>query len=1000
MAPTIEVDVKLIEGIVLKSGSTITLPAKIKGIPIPMAKWMSDGKELQTGDKIDIKTEDSSTVLSIKECTRMDSGEYLLTVSNCAGSKTVPLHVTVLDVPSAPTGPVNILEITPDHMVINWRPPKDDGGTPLMSYIVEKKDSKRPWEPWGVISSDSISTQAKIPRLQKGREYIVRIRAENKIGIGAPLESPPTTAKHMFDPPSSPGPPTAYDITENAMTLEWEIPLSDGGSPVSGYIVERREMTGKWIRVNKTPVLDVRYRVSGLFEGNTYEFRVFAENIAGISEPSPVSDPFKATRPITKPGPPSNLKLKDWGKSYADIVWTKPARDGGSPVLGYVVECQKAGTSQWNKINKDELIKQCAFRVPGLIEGTEYRLRVRATNKIGEGEPKELAETILAKDILVPPEIMVDASCRDHLTVRAGQTISLAARVKGRPDPEITWTKDARVLGRDKRTEMNKNFPFVDLIIREATRADYGKYAIQAKNVSGQAQAAIIVNVLDTPGQCRNLKTTYVTKDSCMVSWENPEDNGGTEITNYIIEIRQPSQRTWSVISNDCTKRLFKAPLMESCEYLFRVSAENKCGPGPTTETRTAIMAVDPVEKPGEPENLHIADIGKTFVFLKWKKPDHDGGSRNLGYHVERKPKEAEEWERLHRGAIKETYFMADRCIENQIYQFRVQTKNEGGESNWVNTGEILVKEDVIELQIDVKLEGVLVVKAGDSIKIEAGLKGKPQPEVKWLKENDTGDINKNPRLHVDTGVDFSKFLMTNAKREDSGKYIITATNAIGSCSAHAVLNVLDKPGPVRNLEVSGISVDRCKLTWELPEDDGGCDIMNYILEKCETKRMIWSVHSAAIITNSANVTRLVEGNKYIFRVRAENKMGAGPAVESEAIVAKTQFSRPGPPDPPEVTRVAKEEMTVSWCPPENDGGKTITGYILERKEQHAIRWSPVTKSPIPQTHMNVTNLIPNHEYQFRVKAENEIGLGEPSKPSRAVIAKVALGMFEFCSYT
>lgn len=990
MPPIVEVDVKLIEGIIVKAGSTIRLPAIMRGMPIPTAKWVIDGTEIKTERNVKVDTDHYSTVLTINECTRNDTGVYLLTVSNAAGSKTVALHVTVLDVPAPPIGPVKILEVTPEYMVIEWRPPKDDGGSPVMNYIVEKRESNK--ETWGGVSSGSTSTKVKIPRLQKGCEYIMRIRAENKIGIGAPLESAPTVAQHSFEPPGHPGKPNTSDVTENAVTVSWTMPLFDGGSPISGYIIERRHKAGKWIRVNKTPIQDLRYRVLGLFEGNSYEFRVFAENIAGFSGPSPVSDPVKPSRQITVPGPPVNPKLKDWSCSYADLVWTKPTRDGGSPVLGYIVECQTSDSTEWTRINKDDLIKQCAFRVPGLTEGTEYRFRVRASNMIGDGEPRELPESVVAKDILLPPEI--DVTSHDRVTVRVGHNINLMAYVKARPDPQIAWAHDEKILEKDKRTAININFPLVHVFMKEATRADHGNYIIKATNDSGEAQATIKVNVLDRPGHCRDLKATYVTKDSCMISWENPVDNGGTEITNYIVECREPSQRAWTMISSDCTNRLVKAKLMEHHEYFFRVCAENKCGPGPTTETKTPILAIDPIEKPGEPENFHITDIGKNFVFLKWRKPDYDGGSPNLGYHLERKSKDSEEWERLHKGIIKETYFMVDKCIENQIYLFRVQTVNEGGESNWVKTSEVLVKEEIQKPVLDVKLAGVLVVKAGDSIRIEAGLRGKPQPEVKWVKDKDTGDFSKNPRLHVETGADYSKFLLTKSKREDSGKYVITATNSAGSFTGYATVNVLDIPGPVRDLKVSGISVDRCRVVWDPPEDDGGCEVQSYILEKCETRRMVWSTYSASVITNYANVTRLVEGNEYIFRVRAENKMGTGPASETKPIITRTQFNRPGPPDPPEVTKIGKEEMTVVWAPPENDGGKSITGYILERKEKRAVRWVPVTKSPIPERRMKVTNLIPNHEYQFRVKAENEVGLGDPSKPSRPVVAKDPIGMY------
>uniref|UniRef100_A0A8B9HA48 Titin n=1 Tax=Astyanax mexicanus TaxID=7994 RepID=A0A8B9HA48_ASTMX len=637
-------------------------------------------------------------------------------------------------------------------------------------------------------------------------------------------------------------------------------------------------------------------------------------------------------------------------------------------------------------------ISECAR-----TDGGEYILTVAnpAGSKSVALHVTVLDLPVLAKDILVPPEVTVDVACRDLVTVRAGQIISLVTRVKGRPDPEITWTKDARALGRDKRMEMNNNYPLCELVIQEAVRADYGKYAIQAKNSSGQAQATIIVNVLDIPGACQNLKVAYVTKDCCMVSWENPEDNGGTEITNYKIECRQPSQRGWTLVSSDCTKRLIKAPLLENCEYFFRVSAENKIGLGPATESKAPVLAVDPVEKPGEPENFHISEIGKTFVFLKWKKPEYDGGSRNLAYHVEKKPKEADEWERVHKGAIKETYFMADRCIENQIYQFRVQTKNEGGESNWVTTGEVLVKEELVIPEVKVKLEAVLVVKSGDSIPIEAEVKGKPQPEVKWSKEGAKEDVIRSPRLQVESGVNFSKFLLTNARRTDTGKYIITATNAAGSSSAEAKVNVLDRPGPVRDLKVSGISVDRCKLkcetkrgfSWETPENDGGVPINNYVIEIRETTSQSWVELSSLIIRTTYKATRLTTGVEYQFRVKAKNRYGVGPPITSEPVVAAYPFKAPGPPGTPKVVAFTKDTMTVGWNEPVNDGGSEVIGYHLERKERNSIVWHRISKTLVVGNLFKTTGLEPGSAYEFRVMAENIAGVGKPSKASEPMLA-------------
>lgn len=991
MPPSVELDVKLIEGLVVKAGTTVRFPAIIRGVPIPTAKWTTDGNEIKTDEHYTVETDNFSSVLTIKNCLRKDTGEYQITVSNAAGTKTVAVHLTVLDVPGPPTGPINILEVTPEYMTISWLPPKDDGGSPVINYIVEKKDTKK--DTWGVVSSGSSKTKLKVPHLQKGYEYVFRVKAENKIGIGPPLDSVPTVAKHKFSPPSPPGKPVVTDITENAATVAWTLPKSDGGSPITGYYLERREVTGKWVRVNKTPLVDLKFRVTGLYEGNTYEFRVFAENLAGLSGPSPSSDPIKACRPIKPPGPPINPKLKDKTRESADLVWTKPLSDGGSPILGYVVECQKAGTTQWDRINKDELIRQCAFRVPGLIEGNEYRFRIKAANIVGEGEPRELAESVIAKDILHPPEVELDVTCRDVITVRVGQTIRILARVKGRPEPDITWSKEGKALVRDKRVNIIHELPRVELQIKEAVRADHGKYIISAKNSSGHAQGFAIVNVLDRPGPCQNLKVTNVTKENCTISWENPLDNGGSEITNFIVEYRKPNQKGWSIVASDVTKRLIKANLLANNEYYFRVCAENKVGVGPTIETKTPILAINPIDRPGEPENLHIADKGKTFVYLKWRRPDYDGGSPNLSYHVERRLKGAADWERVHKGSIKETHYMVDKCVENQIYEFRVQTKNEGGESDWVKTEEVVVKEDLQKPVLDLKLSGVLTVKAGDTIRLEAGVRGKPFPEVSWTKDKDATDLTRSPRVKIDTSGDSSKFSLTKAKRSDGGKYVVTATNTAGSFVAFATVNVLDKPGPIRNLKITDVCSDRCSLRWDPPEDDGGCEIQNYILEKCESKRMVWSTFSSTILTPGTTVTRLIEGNEYIFRVRAENKIGTGPPTETKPVIAKTKYDKPGRPDPPEVTKVSKEEMTVVWAPPEYDGGKSITGYYLEKKEKHSTRWVPVNKSAIPERRLKVQNLLPGHEYQFRVKAENEVGIGEPSLPSRPVVAKDPIGM-------
>lgn len=71
------------------------------------------------------------------------------------------------------------------------------------------------------------------------------------------------------------------------------------------------------------------------------------------------------------------------------LSWSGPCYDGGSAILGYVVEVKKHGRAEsedWN-----ELTSQCtstSYRVcSGLQPEEQYCFRVRAYNAVGVSEP-------------------------------------------------------------------------------------------------------------------------------------------------------------------------------------------------------------------------------------------------------------------------------------------------------------------------------------------------------------------------------------------------------------------------------------------------------------------------------------------------------------------------------------------------------------------------------------------------------------------------------------
>lgn len=85
------------------------------------------------------------------------------------------------------------------------------------------------------------------------------------------------------------------------MTVTWTQPSDDGGSPVTGYILERKEKTTtRWTKVTKQPISETTMTVKDLVEGKDYEFHVAAVNKAGTGPFSEPSEPQKAKRPYGK----------------------------------------------------------------------------------------------------------------------------------------------------------------------------------------------------------------------------------------------------------------------------------------------------------------------------------------------------------------------------------------------------------------------------------------------------------------------------------------------------------------------------------------------------------------------------------------------------------------------------------------------------------------------------------------------------------------------------
>lgn len=311
------------KAVVIRAGQNLKIEIPVLGCPRPSVVWKRGDEEIKQTTQINIENTATSTVLNIKEIKANDGGVYSVIGKNIIGTVTETITVQIHDIPGPPTGPIKFDEVSCDYILFSWEVPEIDGGVPVNNYIVEMRESTE--SSWMKLSGTVIRTSFKAARLTTGIEYQFRVKAENRYGVGPYITSDPVIAAYPFDVPGKPGTPQIVACSKLSMTISWNEPPSDGGSPILGYHVERKEKNSiLWKKVNKAIVVGNFYKSYGLVGGIPYEFRVIAENMAGMSKPSKPSEMTFALDPVDPPSQPLAINIT---RNEVTLRWQKPEDD-------------------------------------------------------------------------------------------------------------------------------------------------------------------------------------------------------------------------------------------------------------------------------------------------------------------------------------------------------------------------------------------------------------------------------------------------------------------------------------------------------------------------------------------------------------------------------------------------------------------------------------------------------------------------------------------------
>ena len=485
-------------------------------------------------------------------------------------------------------------------------------------------------------------------------------------------------ARSTFDTPAPTAPSTPTSLTAvggvGQASLSWSAPSQTGGADISDYVVEYSPSgSATWSQFNDGVSVATSATVTGLNNGTTYLFRVRAVTSGGTSDAS-----SSASAVIGVPTSPQSLSATAIDRAVR-LLWSAPAQNGGSAITDYVIEYSADGGTSWTTFD-DGTSTSTTSTVSGLTNSTTYQFRVSASNTLGTGASSSVV-------IAVPWAAELPSA---PLAVTVG-TVDLNSI-------SLTWSVPATNGGAtvtDYVIEYSSNNGsswsiFVDTVttLRAVTVTELVSgtpyiFRVSAKNSAG----------VGTPSESTGARKPGVPSEPCCITntlvgpayvairWGAPTSDGGSVVTNYVIEYTindGASWTTWPEPHGNGTLRTITG-LIDGVAHKFRVSARNAIGTSEPSEVSDAWTPWTPVA-PDRPLNL-VASAQAGQVNLDWDAPATDGGAAITDYLIEFSTNSGSSWATITHGATPATAATIRQLQSGVAHIFRVSAINNRGTS-------------------------------------------------------------------------------------------------------------------------------------------------------------------------------------------------------------------------------------------------------------------------------------------------------------------------------
>ncbi|XP_032566411.1 immunoglobulin-like and fibronectin type III domain-containing protein 1 isoform X5 [Chiroxiphia lanceolata] len=412
-------------------------------------------------------------------------------------------------------------------------------------------------------------------------------------------------------------------------------------------------------------------------------------------------------------------------------------------------------------------------------------------------------------------------------------------------------------------------------------------FRVRAVNVEGTSDALESGEVKAagkaSPGAPDPPEIVSASRDTVTISWKAPRKTGTSQIVGYIVQKRKKGTMTWLPVTSGPVKdkKLKVTNLKKGVQYEFRVAAVNAAGTGDASDPSPPVFARDPTKSPGQVQELRVSSCDSTSVTLTWNRPEVKDGNEVKGYEVEMRPSHSSSWTKCLTLPAEATTGTIKGLQPKEKYFLRVRALNDSG------PGEAAELEAIAEaaapavpprLLIDDTVKNLLVVRAGNPLRVNIPFEGSPEPAVLWLKDG----LPLPDRAAIKTQDGSTRLLIGTAELGDSGCYSVELLNGLGKRETFSFqVQITDIPQPPGPLRLEENVPNTVTVTWEPSASEKWEKNLYYTVLKRESQKGVWRVVGDLLYNNKFTFTSVIPGRDYYFRVVAKNSLGASAPSET-----------------------------------------------------------------------------------------------------------------------